>query len=183
MAISTTFLCNNIMPPKVIIEGFWRSMPDDSSSSLPFPEPTQTTIDQNFLTKLTDVEKKISQVSVGLEVYKIGTGALIYMGQSYCRLCNLDSNGSMTFVYNNDDYMVMWPQGYLHYLENHNVQPSEAFVAFINWASQLPSISGDPERQSEFFKVLNSTKTGAKLNDKEFMKKYDAFIESRSKAN
>jgi hypothetical protein len=51
----------------------------------------------------------------------------VYMGISPCRCCNAD-NGSAEYVYAG----WKWPEGYRHYLEEHNVEPSASFMVFIN---------------------------------------------------
>lgn len=55
-----------------------------------------------------------------------------YRGRSTCRLCR-ESNGSLEFamVDPNDGVEYHWPEGYLHYLKTHYVQPDPDFKNFI----------------------------------------------------
>lgn len=50
-----------------------------------------------------------------------------YKGSSMCRICN-EHNGSEEF----STKEWTWPQGLLHYIEEHNVEPSLAFQEMIN---------------------------------------------------
>lgn len=100
------------------IEGYW-----DSTKM-----PQRNTIDKNikdsFLQKLNEVE---TQLKKSKSTY-IG-----YFGFSYCRLAKFDNceqgdfNGSWEYV--TDTWT--WPQGYKHYVEVHNVKPSDKFYKYI----------------------------------------------------
>lgn len=48
---------------------------------------------------------------------------LSYKGISFCRCCGIE-NGSKEFYYKN----WCWPSGYKHYLEVHNISPSNDFI-------------------------------------------------------
>ena len=50
------------------------------------------------------------------------------MGYSWCRLC-LDKKRNGSREYKLDK--ISWPQGYLHYILEHNVIPSKEFYDFI----------------------------------------------------
>ncbi|TCI89987.1 hypothetical protein [Tenacibaculum sp. M341] len=45
-------------------------------------------------------------------------------GYSYCRLCNKEDNGCRE---QSDGYFI-WSEGFLHYLEEHNVKPPKDFI-------------------------------------------------------
>jgi len=49
-----------------------------------------------------------------------------YKGVSSCRLCGM-SNGSCDFT----DGAYLWPEGYAHYIEQHNVMPERTFIAHV----------------------------------------------------
>jgi len=49
-----------------------------------------------------------------------------YKGSSKCRICG-KRNGSMEYSYKG----WTWPEGYMHYIRDHNVRPPLKFVAFV----------------------------------------------------
>ena len=49
-----------------------------------------------------------------------------FKGSSKCRICG-KRNGSMEYSYKG----WMWPEGYMHYIKDHNVRPPMRFVAFV----------------------------------------------------
>lgn len=49
-----------------------------------------------------------------------------FRGWSICRICG-DKNGSAEF----SSGRWRWPSGLRHYVEEHNVEPSDEFVTFI----------------------------------------------------
>jgi hypothetical protein len=53
-----------------------------------------------------------------------------YKGWSTCRICEQD-NGSTEYVLEFMHSKWVWPVGFLHYVERHNVRPSQAFQEFI----------------------------------------------------
>lgn len=55
-----------------------------------------------------------------------------YMGHAHCRVCNIKNNGSEDFLIELDGVEWIIPEGYLHYLENHGIEPSKEFQEFIN---------------------------------------------------
>ena len=54
-------------------------------------------------------------------------GVLGYDGSSTCRLCGLRNNGSEEFYLDG----FVWPEGYGHYLEQHNVAIDPAFGKYL----------------------------------------------------
>ena len=50
-----------------------------------------------------------------------------YRGFSFCRICDF-TNGSREFKYKG----FVWPDGFRHYIEEHNVKPSDEFIEMIN---------------------------------------------------
>lgn len=49
-----------------------------------------------------------------------------YHGYSKCRLCGC-RNGCKEFII--DEFM--WPEGFRHYIQAHNVRPTQEFIDFI----------------------------------------------------
>lgn len=49
-----------------------------------------------------------------------------YRGCSHCRLCD-QVNGNKEFSLGK----WVWPDGYMHYIKDHNVKPSDAFYKFV----------------------------------------------------
>ena len=91
-------------------EGFWYN---DYEKDLPMPVANAEPWDgqEEFLETLNVLE--ISADSIGKR------------GFSRCRICG-DINGSV-------EYSLLdwaWPAGFRHYVEVHNVKPSDAFIRF-----------------------------------------------------
>lgn len=59
------------------------------------------------------------------------TNMVQYRGSSMCRCCG-KLNGSSEFqVAIGGGHAWHWPNGFVHYIEVHNVRPSQAFIDFI----------------------------------------------------
>jgi hypothetical protein len=54
-----------------------------------------------------------------------------YLDISFCRICGAE-NGDGEFTLRDKETTFRWPNGYIHYLDAHNVEPSAKFVQFIN---------------------------------------------------
>ena len=54
-----------------------------------------------------------------------------YMGYAHCRSCSLKNNGSSDIVVSYKNTKWIFPEGYLHYIKDHNVKPSKGFQDFI----------------------------------------------------
>ena len=93
-----------------IIEGYWYS---PSEPQYDAPVSQTKAIDQEFIKKLEYIQNNKAQLRA-------------YKGISHCRICNC-RNGSEEYTYKNH----VWPQGYMHYLIQHNVHPSKEFYDFI----------------------------------------------------
>lgn len=94
-------------------EGFWYS---EHSPYLPKPVPREKAWKgkREFLTALAEKESSPDANSTQ------------YRGWSTCRICGCNNGSS--------DYELdgwLWPVGYSHYVEEHNVRPSLAFQEFI----------------------------------------------------
>jgi hypothetical protein len=94
-------------------EGFWKNK---DNPNLPFPiANNEKWIGQDeFVEKLKEIEKSLSKTD--------------YRGWSTCRLCKIKTmNGIGEYRCN----IWLWPEGFLHYVEKHNVRPSLAFQEFV----------------------------------------------------
>lgn len=93
-------------------EGFWYSKYEpDLPTPVANDEPWEG--QAGFITRLQEVEKVAQCIS--------------YRGFSSCRICGC-MNGSREFLHNG----FRWPQGLMHYITEHNVQPSAEFREMIN---------------------------------------------------
>ncbi len=106
-------------------EGFWRSTKEENSSGMdtvsstlptgfPFPLANEQPWEgqAEFLVKLSQAEAKAKKTR--------------YRGLSSCRLCK-KMNGCVEYTL--EDWT--WPGGFRHYIEVHNVRPTEVFLQFI----------------------------------------------------
>src|SRR5262245_27807103 len=95
--------------------GYWRS---DEIPELPHPAAL---VDHEW--DRTERESVVDYLLRGFDVAEFG-------GCSYCRLCDPDAavcdNGSSEFT----DGTWVWPEGFSHYVEDHDVRPSVEFVAW-----------------------------------------------------
>lgn len=67
--------------------------------------------------------KKIEEI-----IYEGKRGRIFsYKGSSHCRICKI-CNGSKEFKLGK----YTWPEGYIHYIEEHKVKPPQDFIDFIN---------------------------------------------------
>lgn len=97
--------------PNVKIEGYWWS-----ERTPQFPKPEHS--DNPFENKDAIVKKlKSIQSRQRMNHFK---------GFSVCRCCK-QCNGSGEYSHKN----WKWPEGLLHYIEAHNVKPSEQFIKDI----------------------------------------------------
>ena len=124
------------------------------------PKPIPELI--SFISKLMHVEANYEKYNISL---------VHYCGGSKCRLCpEFPSYGSITgkeghgvggseYHIHNEIFSLVWPEGYMHYLVDHNVVCSESFYKFI---MSLP--------------ILGDKKSSWEENEQ---KKYNAHIELR----
>ena len=54
------------------------------------------------------------------------------MGYAHCRICGKKDNGSSNFEVRYNCQVWEFPEGYLHYIESHGVEPSQKFQDFIS---------------------------------------------------
>ena len=120
----------------VKLVGFWYNE-EDCNKDFPMPVPRDPHA-------LSEIERK--EHSIFVHQLKSIEGILMtdhlkndhggqfvaaYRGRSQCRLCN-NSAGSYEFVMGDGDgNQYHWPEGYMHYLTVHFVQPDPEFKQFI----------------------------------------------------
>jgi hypothetical protein len=99
-------------------EGFWRSSLH-VDENLPWPHPEAKWPQRAaFLEVLDRAEAEAQRVS--------------YRGFSHCRVCG-SRNGSQSFRLD----VWEWPQGFRHYVGDHEVRPSPEFELFVReWAQR-----------------------------------------------
>jgi hypothetical protein len=93
-------------------EGFWRRS-RDVAEALPWPEPEETWAARiSFLIALDRVEAQAQSVPC--------------RGFSFCRVCH-QRNGIRSYRFAEWE----WPEGFRHYIAQHQVRPSPEFERFI----------------------------------------------------
>jgi hypothetical protein len=99
----------------MILLGLWREE-KDSKSKLPWPEVSRRLL-------FPEPQKEIRKV---LAFLKGGHVTVHYKGWSECRICG-QPNGSR--------YMergpFRYPEGYIHYIEEHAVEPDPRLIAYL----------------------------------------------------
>lgn len=92
-------------------EGFWYSK-DEPDLPMPVENSIDPELKQAFLSALQEIQKQAEQEH--------------YMGWSDCRLCD-KMNGSRELYFMG----WKWPEGYIHYIQDHNVAPTKEFHDFV----------------------------------------------------
>lgn len=116
-SVWTLLICkleNVPMRDSMKVEGYWRRAKAEDESGLPFPVAKKTAWKgkKQFLVALAEKEQNAEEVA--------------YRGLSSCRICR-KLNGHIEFELNG----WRWPAGFRHYVEKHNVRPSDAFIEFV----------------------------------------------------
>ncbi len=78
-------------------------------------------------------------------------------GHSYCRLCNKKDNGNRE----KSDGKFVWPEGFLHYVEEHNVKPPKEFIdnCINNDNNQLINWDQECEFDNEWWNMQRGKET------------------------
>lgn len=97
-------------------EGFWCDKEDQHNLFKELPYPIERSM----------IDSEITDFLVKLEAVESKTPTFRYCGFSKCRICN-EVNGTQTYYTD----LFAWPSGYKHYIKEHKVQPSAAFVLHI----------------------------------------------------
>jgi len=95
--------------------GFWINEEDEFDLDLPHPE------------QFVDPEWDPAVRAAAIEYLLDGDTYMECQGYSWCRFqCGIDDGemGSRTLT----DGEYIWPEGYAHYLEQHDVKPPEDFL-------------------------------------------------------
>lgn len=80
---------------------------------------------------------------------KAGKEGTTYRGMSMCRLCPGDKwNGSSDL----HDDVYLWPDGFAHYLEEHDVKPPQEFVNHV-LSRPKPASEPFPEMREELKRI------------------------------
>lgn len=93
-------------------DGYWEDASDDGKFVIPIPRKNKWKGQEAFLIKLSGAQDKADKV--------------YYKGYSTCRICH-KKNGSSSYVLGGWE----WPCGLEHYIEAHNVRPTNDFIHFI----------------------------------------------------
>jgi hypothetical protein len=105
--------------PRVI--GYWAYVDHAIKNIMPW--------DMNSASYTTPIANsaKCCQKKIINAIRELETKAKVnhYYGGSICRICHL-GNGGDEYTYEN----YTWPSGYIHYLEEHNVQVDEEFAEY-----------------------------------------------------
>ena len=119
-----------------VVYGYWRSAPgtpdnaaDDFNTYLPWPTPNE---DKGKLAQLKEFIPRLERIEEKLRGFDKRSEMNLmchYMGSSTCRLCSKDNGSSEYIVYRKEtNTKVVWPEGYIHYLKEHNVMPENTFM-------------------------------------------------------
>lgn len=98
------------------VEGYWFNSISEQTSTFPFPKETEKIVDINFLNKLKNCMSILKKID--------------YCGPSMCRICK-QCNGNIEYELIENDVKYLFPEGVMHYYQDHNVQPSDEFYALI----------------------------------------------------
>lgn len=93
--------------------GYWAS----AQASTPWPVPHE------FVDRSWDPDER----HIVAAYLRTGIVARMYMGFSPCRMCGCD-NGSLEFT----DGVYVWPEGFAHYIANHDVRPPQEFIDHVH---------------------------------------------------
>ncbi len=100
-----------IKPKTPIRIGYWRQK-KDSKEDLPWPEEGRLPL---------DTKEKIAKYLMNGKEYAA------WMGCSTCRICGKWSNGSTCMT----DGEFVYPEGYAHYILDHNITPDVRLLAKV----------------------------------------------------
>jgi hypothetical protein len=101
------------------VEGYWRGR-YEPDKDLPSPE----------LFNGTPTEEYKKFVKTFSDMKYVSPFPEMYMGYSYCRICNM-KNGSGEYNVDYKGCKVYYTEGLLHYYQEHNVLPSEEFYRIV----------------------------------------------------
>lgn len=105
-------------------EGYWKNPHVPSSYPMPIENSFEKNLQIDFLKKLSFIEDMIINKKHPKSIPQ--SQKMSFMGYSFCRCCG-QKNGNKEFLFNG----WAWPEGLRHYIEVHQVRPSEEFETFI----------------------------------------------------
>ena len=134
----------------IIRDGYWGDVDKKTGKCVPqrhghyknpyfytqLPEPQYCHTDAQFITRFKLLCMFFDELKDG-ENYDFGNGytstVLRYMGYSHCRCCPNTKNGDGEYLIHNHatNTTLAFPQGFIHYITEHNVHPNEKTVCFI----------------------------------------------------
>ena len=102
----------------VRVQGYWKNDNDKSTFSYPVPRSTTRHWFKYHKSGIVSAIRKTQMIAEE-------NG---YRGWSTCRICGCH-NGSTEFTHED----VLWPSGFIHYVEVHDVCPDDWFLEFIGY--------------------------------------------------
>lgn len=134
ITVLTTYETKMISNHKPKYEGFWRDTADAKYSDLPFPQTeTHDWGGSRFLIMLHTIEQTAIDPKGYIETQgtcNLGVTVEGYMGISNCRICDC-YNSNLEYTAQLDGEKYVWPAGFSHYIQEHNVKPTDDFRQFI----------------------------------------------------
>jgi len=100
--------------PELFIEGYYFSKYDQNSYKMPVPVPTSTPVSSDIIDLM--------------EKYLIND--CCYLGFSQCRICNKKNGSKETHITHNGIKFIV-PEGYIHYVKDHNVHLSSNLIEYL----------------------------------------------------
>jgi hypothetical protein len=108
-----------------IKEGFWKGYGEAEFLPMPVANKQPWQGQDIFLKALCQLEDKLTKAYENRDPNSY-SHINAYRGWSTCRICDIH-NGSREFDYNG----YVWPQGFRHYIKDHNVKPTDGFIQMI----------------------------------------------------
>jgi len=119
------------------IEGYWFDE-DRDDFTYPTPQPSACAVEDDFIERLSSM---LARASGDLQLIDCVVGSSVEidgfiiskqyeLGSSTCRVCGQKNGNAEYCISNSDSRQFIMPEGYLHYLKNHNIHPSEDFCNF-----------------------------------------------------
>lgn len=117
-------------------EGFWASLhatPVTDGEKVPLALPVHTS------TPWTGKRRFQRALAKAENLASLNEFITVYRGWSHCRCCGKPNGAAEFQVPFEGGHAWHWPIGLSHYIEVHNVRPSQAFIDFIESYKNLPS--------------------------------------------
>ncbi len=113
-------------------EGYWASdqdpIKDEYKGKYSWPKASSFPEKEIFLKKLIIIEEHLLKLEKNT---KNEDYVQSYRGLSHCRICD-KRNGYKEYVLTiSETQKVNWPEGFRHYVEAHDIRPSDKFFEYI----------------------------------------------------